>query len=82
MISYLWQDVFRNEDGDADSPFTLKEGNDQRNLSFASFYGEHGVVDEELLEKFLRNLGLVPLPDAPAAAASPTPFTDTGFRTV
>ena len=61
VVSYLWNDVFKDYGQDGDSPFVLKSGEDTRVVRFRHFFLDTNKVDEVMTERFLRGLGMEPM---------------------
>ncbi|MBS7328920.1 MAG: hypothetical protein KIG68_09300 [Oxalobacter sp.] len=61
VVSYLWNDVFKDYSQDGDSPFVLKSGGDTQVVRFRHFFSGTNKVDEAMTERFLRGLGMEPI---------------------
>lgn len=58
VLFYLYNDVFKDFGLDEDF---LKDENGET-MSFASYFNEAGDADEDKIERFVSNLGLIPIP--------------------
>lgn len=60
VISYLWNDVFKDYGSDGESPFVFKKDGETQQLRFRQFFMAGNQVNQSVAKQFIEGLGVQP----------------------
>lgn len=78
VLFFIYNDVFKDYGFD----YEMFKGEDDKPMTFADYFDEHGDTLEPRVERFVLNLGLSPLPSDENVVDEEAPGNDADYKTI